>query len=936
MKPKLSSVFSRLVPLALLVAIPTLGQPVGDLAAHRTEEEVTDSLKKALPFLEDKVASTIVNGASTPIAFHGEVQFRSYFHNYYNLADSSSLSLAEQGFKLGGDEPLIKLGMIITPNRNTVMYAKAGFSASYQGVNQKPFLNPSDSLEDGYSFAVTHHNANKSVGIMEDMSAGIAIRTAPASFQLQMGAMNWNEASPLSIWKAQPRMFAWEYLPYEVEAPIAEYYRDNIAKGEKTGRAAWNKKPFQGIDFKITDLPGDIKGYFMYGFGQPYDRYQRNAMDMAVDLGYAGDEGAMVETGIADSYRKHMFYRINKKFMPELTVGFNNGYIFTSSDITSAGFKYDYLFNNKFDIGLYNSVWKIGNEEITLNDKASFDAIIAGAGSESAISIGEGYWLEPKYYSVDFRGNIGSKFSYMADIGFSSVDTTFVQIQHSDQQTVLSDGTFSKYETEKIEDGGSYVAPGKLTPGSIESIRNGNTWGNGNAIANNAALFLEMTYHSKVNVTVDMMYAGNKFNSPYSFIADMDAFFARGSNLIGPAKFLGNEASPYTSNMFATGVTVKPEVPWYGHLKVKYGINSQLSAGRDVLFFPYRLNGSSVVASFNNYFSKWGLGKVTETYDFNYNQHFDNPADDGYANHAVSRIGDESYGSYIGDNPASGDAGKYGARTILSPSSGGMRADAHSLYEGFVPYTDPTDVIFNHFAKSSLVQQDRDLSQIWNDTLRQFVDVRNNIKDIRIVDGSDTTYYSMNDNSNTLGIANAAKTDTVYSVVKTTSSTGFVPVSQKSSFNFAFDWALDLGKYVGYNNDLFLSMYYEVNGVTRSFKPLAFDSENEDVMMMSHYIRTEPAIAITPDFYVLGLFGWERWIAGTSWLQDLDDDGNFVGFSKQEIKTTDIALGLGFDWDFAKRVGFHGRYKWFTHSDESISSARYNSHAIAFELKAYF
>ncbi len=919
MKPKLSSVFSRYVPLALLVAIPTLGQPVGDLAAHRTEEEVTDSLRKALPFLEDKVASTIVNGASAPVAFHGEVQFRSNFHNYYNMAENSYLSLTKQGFKLGGDEPVLKLGMIITPSRNTVMYAKASLKASYQGVNTEPFLNPYTAKYDatGYKWTTpesawspvtAHHSDNRGTGIMEDMSAGIAIRTAPASFQLQMGAMNWNEASPLSIWKAQPRMFAWQYLPYESEAPIADYYRENIANGEKTGRAAWNKKAFQGIDFKITNMPGDINGYFMFGFGKPYDMFQRNGMDMAVDLAYEGDGGHIAGTGIGDSYRKHLFYRVTKKFMPELTVGFNNGYIITSSDIIKSGFKYDYIFNSNFDVGLYNSVWEIGGERVSLNDKASYDKIVKNATDlgkdQTATAVGEGYWIDPKYFSADFRGTINDKFTYMADIGMSIVDTTFVTIAHDKDVTLSSSGTFNASAIEK---------DGYVLPGSIESMRNTNSWQDGNVIGNNTAAFFELTYHSKAEYTIDMVYAGSKFSSPYSFIANIDGFFARGSNLIGPAIFLGNESSPYTSNMFASGLTVKPEVPWYGHMKFKYGINRQLTAGRDVLFFPHRLNGADVVPTLNSYYNKWGLGKLTETYYYGVQDLAETP---------VSRVGDESYGT-----------SKEG-RTVLSPTSGGLRADAHSLYEGFIPYTDPTDVIFNHFAKSSLVQQDRDLSQIWDDGTKTFVDRRNAIDSIRIVDGTDTTYYSMEDNSNNLTIA--GKNGSTTEVVSTKSATGFVPITQKSSFNFAFDWALDLSPYVGYKNDLFLSLYYEINGVTRSLKPLAINSEDEDVMMMSHYIRSEPAIAITSDFYILGLIGFERWTAGTSWITEYKADGTVAGFRKEEIKTTDIALGLGFDWDFAKRVSLHGRYKWFTHKDVAIPDVNYNSHSIALELKAYF
>jgi len=339
LKPKSSAVKSRLAPMVLVLSSQLMAQPAGDLAAHRTESEVKDSVKAALPYLEAKVASTLADGASAPVAFHGEIQMRSLFHKYSGLADSSYLSLARQGFMLGGDDPLLKLAMVVTPGRNTVMWAMAGFTASYSGVNQTSFLAPKD---EGFSKYNQHHGGNKKNGVYEDMNAGIAIRTKPASFMLKLGAMNWNEASPLSIWKAQPRMFAWEYLPYEIEEPISEYYGYNIAKGEKVGRAAWNKRPFQGVDFSITDMPGGVTGFFLYGIGSPYDMFERNGMDMAVDLGYAGDEGSIVETGIGDSYRKQLFYRLTKTVTPNHTIGFNNGYVYTSKDIVNAGFKYDF------------------------------------------------------------------------------------------------------------------------------------------------------------------------------------------------------------------------------------------------------------------------------------------------------------------------------------------------------------------------------------------------------------------------------------------------------------------------------------------------------------------------------------------------------------------------------------------------------------------
>ncbi len=923
MKPKSSAVKGRLAPLVLILSSQLMAQAAGDLAAHQTDDEKKESIKAALPFLEAKVASTIMDGASEPIAFEGQAQIRTLYHHYYGLADSSYLGLTRQGLRLGAEDPFLKLGMVVTPGRNTVLWTAMGLMASFPGVNPKSFLGKaSGTYDEGYTPAYQNHASNKSTGVIEDMSAGIAIRTKPASFMLKMGAMNWNESSPLSIWKAQPRMFAWEYLPYEMEEPISEYYGYNIAKGEKAGRAAWNKRAFQGVDFSITDMPGGLSGYVLYGSGMPYDGFDRTGMDMAVDLGYAADEGPVVETGIGDSYRKQLYYRIAKVISPAVQVGFNNGYVYTSSDIIASGSANGYVFNNKFDIGLLNSEWDNNGTILKLKDKASYNEILKLADGTVAKTVGEGFWIDPKVFSVDAKGNVGKRISYFADLGFSMVESTFVKIDNA------------AYGTKSLKRSGASAfsklanSNGYVEPGSIFSVRKSDMMD-----FSDIATYLQVKYSSKVDATVDFLYSGEKFYSPNSFVLPNDIFFARGSNLLGAGKFLGAEASPYSRNMIATGIEVKPNLPWYGHLKLKYGINAQVNIGRDVIMFPYRLNGNDIVNTFNSFYSKWGVGKIDETYDFN-NHQGEVDKKNSLAKHPIARLGDESYGTYSDE------------REVLSPTSGGLRGDNASLTEGFVPYTKVEDLIFNHFSKSSVVDMNRDLAQIWDDEARKFEDNRLLVNDIRIVDGNDTSFYTYD--TTTGNLDQRASTDNSSSLlsstaVSTTSASGFVPVTKKSSFDLSLDWALDISKYIGYDHDLFVTMYYEINGVTKGFKPLAVSDENEDVLLMSHYLRSEPTIALTKKFYLLGLVGFERWSSNHGWVVDNETVSSggkstvvFKGFKRSPISTNDLALGIGFDWDAMKRVSFHGRYKWFSHEDAMVPDLRYKNHSVAFELKSFF
>jgi hypothetical protein len=59
-------------------------------------------------------------------------------------------------------------------------------------------------------------------------------------------------------------------------------------------------------------------------------------------------------------------------------------------------------------------------------------------------------------------------------------------------------------------------------------------------------------------------------------------------------------------------------------------------------------------------------------------------------------------------------------------------------------------------------------------------------------------------------------------------------------------------------------------------------------------------------------------------------------YVKTPINYMETAIGLGFDWDFADRAGLHVRYKWMTHSDETLSINDWHSHYIAAETKVWF
>ena len=59
-------------------------------------------------------------------------------------------------------------------------------------------------------------------------------------------------------------------------------------------------------------------------------------------------------------------------------------------------------------------------------------------------------------------------------------------------------------------------------------------------------------------------------------------------------------------------------------------------------------------------------------------------------------------------------------------------------------------------------------------------------------------------------------------------------------------------------------------------------------------------------------------------------------YEQAPINILQTALGFGFDWDFSARAGLHFRYKWMTHSDETVSENDWKGHYIQVETKMWF
>jgi hypothetical protein len=844
--------------IKILIAVVIIGSAGGmsslfagsTVDDHKDDEKRIDSLEKSLPRLENKVLSTLMFGGSSPISFTGEARLKGMYHRYADCPTFLGPRSKEAGQtdSIAGDrsrlgiEGGVRLGMIVQPGRNLTLWSRLGFTSQFPGRVIRGMYNPTDSSN--YS----HHLVNKkAVTIFEDMCAGIAIRTKPAAFWLKCGAINWLEASPFTIWKAEPRAFAWEWLEYELEQPIATYYEYNVAIGEKTGRAAWHKKAFFGMNLESIQLPQDFYVNLLYAKFPEYDTFEREYMDFASDLGYAAEDQdkVIIETGYGDSYR-HIFHTRLAKKMKELTLGLNYNSFFTSDDVIYAQNPYSIYFNSMFDL-------RYANGAPNWYDEYRVNSI----GDTIPLDCGRGFYKEPKIASIDLRGKLGSHFSMHADVGLSRIDTTWVLVD-----TVEANQDKIPLTIKKTEKASSDVTP---------------------------AFFTNLGFKSKViELRTDLAYIKEGFYSPYSFAAPMDAFTAFGSNLLGSGTFVSkSETSPYFQNMAGGQLTIVPKVPGYGHLRIKYGQHYQPEKGRDLLYFPYRLNGQDINSTIKSTYTLYGMGTVDYPMaGVKYNR----------------RLGDESY-----DPPLIGEH----AHLEEGPEKGGLHADYHSLYESFVPYDDSLQVLYNIACRSGSIDRHREL-------------------------GTGTIGRVITGNGDTVAVSNSALRS---------SKNGFVPTHKKYTFNFEVDVAHDIGPWLNYKNDFFLAGYAAINSISTAPKPFAVNLDDEDLLLWSLYLRFEPCIALTKKFYLGMLIGYENWRSDKAWMnlstyEGGEDDGkedlDNPLIKRVPMNYKDAAYGIGFDWDMLERMGLHGRVKWMTHRDENFKANNYETIFTSLEVTMFF
>ena len=780
-------------------------------------------------------------------------------------------------------------------------------------TSQQTGVHPNDSA---WTVATStgDYDAKKAAVLYEDMSVGALMSFGPTAFSFKAGGVLWNEMSPLTVWKTQPRMFGWDYLPYELEQSTAMFYDYATVKGFKEGRAAWNKKPFQGIQLESIELPWQLSFNTFYGF---YEGYRKNYpwivpadktnelqyTDVAIGNRTAANKGI----GYGDNYRPVWFLRLAKAELP--------------GGITAGANWFQYLVDTDYS-RQWNKVMRgVNAVEGSGSLTGAYDLhVIQAAGFRSGRWVNRSggivyddtlsnlrymsnYYLEPRIGSVDFKRNIPGGLTFHVDVGFSNLDSVWFKVGGQPRTGSGTPRRFAQFKSSELDSVSTLLS--KATSADTTLLYNevsryskdfrdkvlvSNPW---DVIGRTSTGWKPAVYASvgyalpMVDLELKTVYLDKNFHSGASTVAPIDGIFPYEANMTGPGKFAGvDNGTSHASNLTGANLIAKLPVP-RGHARVSMGLHVQPEKGQDMIFFPWRQNGAAFNATLNSNISRYGVGLLDDG-------HRDGKAWGSAnttqgANRQIRRLGDESY--FRGNEAPSPTRPSYHNPYAPTPGdAGGVRADYMAIYEGFAPYK---------------------LSKNFHS---------------KVVSGSEWT---------------AQDSLTIRQIAASQDSFLFRLQSKKATQNLSLDLAYEISRLWSGKQSVFLAGYAAFNSVTRGVGTgIPAFTTGDDVLLMGRNLRFEPVFQVTPKFYVIGLVSNEVWqsdygvalIDSASGLAPGDDASWLVGdlrggynadgianLRAAPIDYSDWMYGLGFDWDIAPRVGLHVRAQYITHEDKGVS-----------------
>jgi hypothetical protein len=901
--------------------------PAGAVAPAAIGEEAVsqkiDSILQNGDKLDGMVRRAILNGGSKPVGFSGEAVGKFVGSSFFvapqwMLADKTE-------FK--NSSLTLRMAMVAKPHRNLTLWSKLAFNNALLGYNEQRRASTTyDSLranDTAWSVAPSTGDANdkRPAVLYEDMAVGAIMSFGPAIFNFKAGGVLWNEMSPLTVWKTQPRMFGWDYLPFELEQSTAMFYDYATVKGFKEGRAAWNKKPFHGLQLESVELPWNLSLNTLYGY---YEGYNKNypwlaPTDKLNELQYTGEENEATEDlpartagskgfGFSDSYRNVWFLRASKAEIPGgITAGINWFQYLVDED-------YPLQWSPRYGYGLAGEDAKLAQIRAARPVKGGFyrrtpgDSVRFSADTTTLASpltqYVNNYYIEPKVGSIDIKRSLPGGIRFHLDVGASYVDTVWFKVNGAQARQYTAEEAAARRidsvtylnEMHRYDPRFREAAASALP---FQEIGRSNT-GWKPAVYGMVGMPVAMPGDlGELDLELRTLYADPGFHSGSSTVGPINGIFPYESNMTGPGKFGGvDNGTQYSANLTGGELVVKYPVP-RGHARMALGFHQQVKKGDDLIYMPWRQNGIAFNASLNSNFTRYGAGLMD---DFLRSKRFATTSGGTMpsAFRMIRRLGDESFTRVRNRNPYAPVPG----------FAGGMRADYMSVYEGFAAYQ---------------------LTSSWKGPASASV-VPDSLKPAWIADSA--RWFSENKATYDAIVANQ---DSFY----------FRQQSSKATQNLSLDASYEISRLWEGQRSVFLSGYAAFNSITRGAGTgIPAFTTGKDVLLMGRNLRFEPVVQVTSRFYVIGLVTQEVWksdygvslidsatglapaVDGAWNISGRNDAGaiqaavnnrGIANLTRAPIDYTDWMYGLGFDWDIAPRVGLHVRAQYFTHEDAGIS-----------------
>lgn len=923
--------------------------PAGAVAPAAIGEEAVsqklDSISQNGDKLDGMVRRAILNGGSKPVGFSGEAIGKFVGSSYltaprWMLADKTE-------FK--NSSLTLRMAMVAKPHRNLTLWSKLAFNNALLGYTQQRKASTQyDSLaanDSAWSVAPSTGDANdkRPAVLYEDMAVGAIMSFGPAVFNFKAGGVLWNEMSPLTVWKTQPRMFGWDYLPFELEQSTAMFYDYATVKGFKEGRAAWNKKPFQGLQLESVELPWNLYLNTLYGY---YEGYNKNypwlaPTDKLNELQYTGEEGTSTDAlpsrtalskgfGLSDNYRNVWLLRLAKAEIPGgITAGLNWFQYLVDEDYPLQWYK-QYGYGLDGDDAKLNQIRasrakaggyvRQGGATVYDPDTVAISGPLAQNLTGAYIN---NYYIQPKVGSIDLKRALPGGIRFHVDVGASYVDTVWFKLSGANparkyiaselQGRPFADSLAYLNEWNRYDERYRTAAMSALPYQEIGRSNSG--WKP--AFYGMVGSPVSMPWgEGDLDLELRTIYADPQFHSGASTVGPINGIFPYESNMTGPGKFGGvDNGTSYTSNLAGAELVVKYPIP-RGHARMSLGFHQQIEEGADIVYLPWRQNGIAFNATLHSNFTRYGQGLL----DDYLRSKGHNGTDILSGDRMIRRLGDESF-----VRPRN--------RNVYAPAvgfPGGERADYMSIYEGFAAYK-----LTHSWQGKGIRPANRPTGRPTGpDTTAWIADSVRWIAD-SLRWGPDSVRWF------------AENKATYDAIVASQDSFYFRLQSAKATQNLSFDLSYEISRLWEGKQSLFLAGYAAFNSVTRGAGTgIPAFTTGDDVLLMGRNLRFEPVFQVTPRFYVIGLVSQEVWKSDygvaiidsasglapsleTAWnvsgrndngALNMTDEGRGVAYLKRApIDYTDWMYGLGFDWDIAPRVGLHVRAQYFTHEDAGIS-----------------